>query len=133
LEELKLCGYALRATPEIPTSEYMRFDKGDPKVTHCLHLRTEQSVVAIATKNYLIAHLQEAKRYDWVKFSDSLVKVWRCQRAGCFYSKCHNASIQIRKARYPCRHLHKGNEVVSRTESIGQEHTVRTSISIERS
>jgi len=67
LEILKNMGYNYRLTHGVPTSEYMRFDKGDPKVTHCLHLRAKQSIVAVATREYLKTHPEDAKRYGDTK------------------------------------------------------------------
>jgi len=67
LNELKNIGYIHRETSTVPTSTYMRFDKGTPIVTHCLHLRKERSMDAIIYRDYLRSHENDRLEYCEVK------------------------------------------------------------------
>jgi len=55
-------GYAHRPTEDVDRAEYMRFDKGDPVVTHCLHLRNTRAESAVSFRDYLRAHPEDVQR-----------------------------------------------------------------------
>eukprot|EP00026_Physarum_polycephalum_P018486 Phypoly_transcript_20093.p1 GENE.Phypoly_transcript_20093~~Phypoly_transcript_20093.p1 ORF type:complete len:188 (+),score=12.78 Phypoly_transcript_20093:52-564(+) len=69
LKLLVSLGYMHRETPGEPLEKYMRFDKGNPVVTHCLHLLL--STEPDHTKNmrdYLRTHPDDALLYSQLKW-----------------------------------------------------------------
>eukprot|EP01089_Gocevia_fonbrunei_P003114 TRINITY_DN12998_c0_g1_i1.p1 TRINITY_DN12998_c0_g1~~TRINITY_DN12998_c0_g1_i1.p1 ORF type:complete len:172 (+),score=25.10 TRINITY_DN12998_c0_g1_i1:193-708(+) len=67
LTSLKKIGYIHRPTIDVSTEEYIRFDKGDPIVTHCLHLRNRRGEQSVAYRDYLRQHPEDVERYSQVK------------------------------------------------------------------
>jgi len=62
INKLKNIGYIHRVIESVDISEYIRFDKGNPKVTHCLHCRKGKSdgwYTAIKSREYMRSHLEE--------------------------------------------------------------------------
>jgi len=55
-------GYVHRPIPTVNVSEYIRFDKGNPIVTHCLHFRKGKSegwFAGIKSREYMRSHIEE--------------------------------------------------------------------------
>jgi len=67
LTKLTQMGYTHRETPETSTAKYMRFDKGDPTVTHCLHLSPERAIGVLMYREYLRKHPEARELYSEVK------------------------------------------------------------------
>jgi len=68
LKSLESLGYEHRPTAGIPESDYMRFDKGSPIVTHCLHLqRTFEGDHALVVRDYLRSNKEMADKYAAAK------------------------------------------------------------------
>eukprot|EP01087_Luapelamoeba_hula_P010367 TRINITY_DN2744_c0_g1_i1.p1 TRINITY_DN2744_c0_g1~~TRINITY_DN2744_c0_g1_i1.p1 ORF type:complete len:249 (+),score=49.90 TRINITY_DN2744_c0_g1_i1:77-823(+) len=74
LHNLHAAGYRTRTVVDVPQDTYMRFDKGDPIVTHCLHLRHTQRNADgwhsnLVLRAYLRTHPEEVQRYSNTKLS----------------------------------------------------------------
>jgi len=68
LDALDTIGYKHRETSDEPEEKYMRFDKGDPIVTHCLHLLLcTESDHTKDMRDYLRVHLEDVLQYSQLK------------------------------------------------------------------
>jgi len=62
INKLKNINYVHRPVESVDVSEYIRFDKGNPKVTHCLHCRKGKSegwYTAIKLREYMTSNIEE--------------------------------------------------------------------------